>query len=169
MRIGGYEFTENARFKAGVTNPDPKIIGEHLALLAEQHKRELTPQDVLDDARNPNSPLHQFFEWDDNAAAEQHRLEQARGLIRSVVAIYVREDKPAVRTRAFVHVPDPGAPHYRTADHAMSQERTRKMVLQRALRELQAWRKRYRDLQEFAAVFAAADETETKLLEKAKH
>lgn len=169
MRIAGYEFAENARFKAGVTSPDPKVIGEHLALLAAEHKRELTPQDVLDDARKHNSPLHQFFEWNDGVAAEQHRLEQARGLIRSVVAIYVREDKPAVRTRAFVHVPEPGAPHYRTADHAMSQEKTRKMVLRRALTELQAWRKRYKDMQEFAAVFEAADQIEMKLLEKAEH
>lgn len=162
MRIAGYEFSEGARFQAGATG-DAKIIGEHLELLRQQFKGELTPKDVVDDARNPNSPLHPFFEWSDSTAAEAYRVEQARGLIRSVVAVYVREEKPAVRTRAFVHVPEPGAPHYRSADHAMSQEKTRKMVLERALRELNAWRKRYKDLTELADIFTAAEQVEMKL------
>jgi len=40
-----------------------------------------TPSGVLEDARNPASPLHSFFTWEDNIAAEQFRLQQARELI----------------------------------------------------------------------------------------
>ncbi len=156
MRIAGYEFSEGARFQAGA-NADAKAVGEHLELLRKQHKGELTPSDVLEDARHDNSPLHSFFEWDDSVAAEQHRLQQARGLIRSVVAIYVREDKPATRTKMFVHVPEPGAPHYREASHAMSQSKTREMVLKTALAELHAWKRKYKDLQEFAALIDIID------------
>ena len=156
MRIAGFEFAEGARFQPG-NHPDANAVGRHIEMLREKFKGELTPQDVLDDARHDNSPLHSFFEWNDGAAAEQYRLQQARGLIRAVVAVYVQDDKPAVRTRAYVHVPEPSAPHYREASHALSQTKTRKMVLERAMNELKAWRARYKDLQEFAALVEIID------------
>lgn len=162
MRIAGFEFSEGARFQAGA-NVDPKIVGMHLELLRSQAKGELTPEDVLADAANPNSPLHSFFEWSDTEAARQYRLHQARGLIRAVVAVYVSDDKPAVRTRAYVHVNEAGAPHYREASHVMSVSKTRKMVLQRAWRELQQWRERYKDLKEFADLFTVIDDVEKHL------
>lgn len=168
MRIGGYEFSDGARFQAGASQ-DAKVVGEHLELLRQQAKGELTPQDVVADAKNPNSPLHTFFEWEDTEAAQLYRLSQARGLIRSVVAIYVHEDKPATRTKMFVHIPEPGAQHYREASHAMSQKKTRDLVLQRAWREFVQWRQRYKDLKEFADLFDAADEVAKKITKQAGH
>ncbi|MDK1386382.1 hypothetical protein QN224_13280 [Sinorhizobium sp. 8-89] len=168
MRIAGYEFAEGVRFQPGAEK-DAKLVGEHLEMLRQRYKGELTPEDVLDDARHDNSPLHSFFEWNDGAAAEQYRLQQARGLIRSVVAIYVSEDKPAVRHRAYVHIREPSAPHYRESSHAMSLTKTRKLVLQQAWRELQAWRQRYRDLKEFAELFDVIDEVEKHLKPPRKH
>ena len=162
MKIAGYEFTEGARFQPGAKG-DPKIVGEHLELLRQQCKGELTPEDVVKDAENPNSPLHSFFEWKNSRAAHEYRLAQARGLIRTVVAVFVQDDKPAVRTRAYVHIHEPGAPHYRSADHAMSQTKTKRMVLDRALGELVAWKKRYRQLKEFADLFEEIDQLEIKL------
>ncbi|MBO9108723.1 hypothetical protein J5288_08410 [Agrobacterium sp. S2/73] len=151
MRIAGFEFAEGARFQPGAEK-DAKLVGEHIEMLRKRFKGELTPQDILEDARHDNSPLHSFFEWNDGEAAEAYRLQQARGLIRAVVAVYVSDDKPAVRQKAYVHVPEPGAPHYREASHAMSQTKTRNMVLDRAWNELKAWKARYKDLQEFAGL-----------------
>lgn len=168
MRIAGYEFSEGARFQAGV-KADPKAVGEHLELLRIQFKGELTPKDVLDDARHDNSPLHPFFEWSDTAAAEQYRLQQARGLIKSVVAIYVSDDKPAQRMKAYVHIAEPSAPHYRETGHAMSQKKTRDLVLQRAWSEFKQWQKRYKDLKEFSDLFEAAEQVEMKLLGGKRH
>lgn len=162
MKVAGYEWAENARLQSGASD-SANVVGSYLELLRLQHKGELTPQDVVTDARNSNSPLHPFFEWDDGAAAEHYRLQQARGLIRSVVAIYVQEDRPATRVRAYVHVPEKGAPHYRDTAQAMSAKKTRDLVLQRAWRELQAWRTRYRDLKQFADVFEAIDGAAKKL------
>jgi hypothetical protein len=159
MRIAGYEFSEGARFQKDAP-ADPKTakaVGDHLEMLRQKFKGELTPQDVLDDARHGNSPLHPFFEWDNGVAAEQYRLQQARGLIKSVVAIYVSDDKPAVRAKAYIHVPEPGAPHYRETSHALSQAKTRQMVLDRAWNELKQWKARYRDLEEFAGLVHIID------------
>ncbi|MDR3473331.1 MAG: hypothetical protein P4M09_16855 [Devosia sp.] len=169
MKIAGFEFAEGARFQSG-DHPDATIVGAHIELLREKFKGELTPEDVLEDAKHDNSPLHSFFEWNDGEAAHQHRLQQARGLIRSVVAIYTREDegKPAVRHRAYVHINEPKTPHYREASHAMSQKATRDQILNRALAELIAWQKKYKDLQEFAELFEAVEETKKKLVTRKK-
>lgn len=165
MRIAGFEFSEGARFQAGASK-DAKAVGEYLELLRQQCKGELTPEDVLADAQHDNSPLHSFFEWSDTEAARQYRLQQARGLIRAVVAVYVRDDKPAVRQKAYIHIPEPSAPHYREASHALSLSKTREMVMKQALSELRAWSKRYQDLQEFAALISIIDKIDEKSLQK---
>ena len=53
--------------------------------LLEFHKGHLKPEDVLTAANaNRESPLGQCFEWDDAAAAEEHRIDTARRLIQIV-------------------------------------------------------------------------------------
>jgi hypothetical protein len=44
----------------------------------------LRPEDIIEDARDPKSPLHDSFEWDDSKAAHAYRMEQARRLIREI-------------------------------------------------------------------------------------
>lgn len=163
MKIAGFEFAEGAQFQAGA-NANAKVVGNHLEKLSKQLKRELTAKDVLDDARKKASPLHSFFEWNDGEAAEQYRLGQAQGLIRSVVAIYVKDDQPAVQTRASVSTSGQAA----GAVHQMSATESHDAVLRRAMRELQAWHKRYTDLAELAPVFAVADLIEKSLVEEVK-
>jgi hypothetical protein len=141
-------------------NADAKVIGKHLEKLSKQLKRELTAKDVLDDARNRTSPIHSFFEWNDGEAAEQYRLGQARGLIRSVVAIYVKDDQPAVQTRASVSTVQQGGAQV----HEMTPAETHDAVLRRAVRELMAWRKRYEGVTELAPVFSVADLVEKSLV-----
>jgi hypothetical protein len=58
-------------------------IDKALSALNDAHGR-LTTDIVLEAATNAESPLHQMFEWDDNAAALEHRKWQARKLIKSV-------------------------------------------------------------------------------------
>lgn len=155
MQIAQYEFKPDCRLQAGAKLDDANAVGQHLELLRQKFKGELTPADVVADARNHNSPLHSFFEWSDSEAAEQWRLQQARGLIRAVVAVVVDNQEPAKRIQAFVHVPDSEAPHYRATDHAMSQEQTREMILRQAWKEYRSWKKRYEHLEELADLFKA--------------
>ena len=166
MRIAAFEFADGARFQKGAVQ-DANIVGQHIELLRKEQHGELTPEDILKDARNRNSPLHSFFEWDDGLAAEQHRLQQARGLIRAVVAVYLpteeTEKQVVVRAKAYTHINEPTVPHYRETTHALSQTKTRKMVLQRAWRELQAWRERYKDLAEFADLITVIDDVQKHL------
>lgn len=64
------------------------------ALRALERSGRLTPGDVVEAGRDPESPLHPMFEWDDGKAAERWRLEQARSLIRSVtIRVEISEDR----------------------------------------------------------------------------
>ena len=157
MQIAKYEFKETHRFQPGAKVDSADEVGQHLERLRETFHGELTPEDVVADARNHNSPLHSFFEWDDSAAAEQYRVQKACGLIRGVVAIVVGGEQPAKQVQAFVHVPDPQEPHYRATDHAMSQEQTREMILRQAWKEFQSWKRRYQHLDELADLFKSGD------------
>lgn len=63
--------------------------------LIELHraKGSLSPDDVVEDARRKDSPLHDLFEWDTKKAALEHWREVARALIRSVRVVVVNEER----------------------------------------------------------------------------
>ena len=48
-------------------------------------ENKVTPQEVLEKARDENSELHKCFEWNDSVAAEKYRLQQARAIIINLV------------------------------------------------------------------------------------
>lgn len=88
-----FVFREGAR----ISGADPETVGRELARIRRKYGR-LESQNVLEEARAPDAPLHPVFPWDDAAAAEEHRLEIARRLIR---AVYVK--KPGEAARAVYH------------------------------------------------------------------
>lgn len=73
-------------------------------LVSLEQNGRLTPDAVLHDASRPDSPLHDLFEWDNERAAHEYRLEQARAAIRTVEYRIVRN---AVTYTAPRYVPDP--------------------------------------------------------------
>lgn len=74
------------------------IQHEHLELI-RQIKGALRPEDVLDDARNPNSPLHPCFTWDDSVAAEAYRMQQAKAVVRVAIRYLERPPQQTQRVR----------------------------------------------------------------------
>jgi hypothetical protein len=69
----------------------------------------LSTPNVVEAAKNPNSILHSYFEWDNEQAANKHRLEQAAKLIRSFkVSIVVTSHKMVVPL--YVNHPSPSHP-----------------------------------------------------------
>ena len=51
----------------------------------------VTPSLVVEFAKDETTELHKRFEWDDTAAAEQYRLNQARRVIRVTKIVYEGE------------------------------------------------------------------------------
>jgi len=87
------------------TSDKHKQIEEVINYLAANNHGEVTPQMVVEEARNPDSPLHSEFEWDIEAAAEKYWIEQARKIIRSVRITY-RVEKSQYSTIGYVRDPD---------------------------------------------------------------
>jgi hypothetical protein len=59
---------------------------------------------VVDDARDPRSPFHAAFEWDDGVAAERYRVAQGWYIIRNVTGVLQAENAEPVIVRAFHRV-----------------------------------------------------------------
>lgn len=115
----------------------------------------VTPAAVVDAARPERAPLHPAFTWDDAAAAELYRQEEARHLIRSVRIESEDGDGPAVR---YVNVEVKGVGSgYVTTVKAMGEDDLRRQVVSDAISFLRGAQKRYQSLTELARVFGAMD------------
>lgn len=108
---------------------------------------------------HPQSELHKCFTWDDSAAAREHRLNEARKVIRVYVELqpHPMSQQPI---RAFVSLKSdrtqPGGGYRKMTDVLSSRDLREQLVLQ-ALGEMNRAGNRYRHLQELAAVFAEMD------------
>lgn len=136
-----YDFRQGRTIK----NVDPQQAGRELERLREAHG-SLTADIVLEAATDPESPLHNAFEWDDSAAAKQHRLNQARRLIVSLRVLNSPTAKPTV---AFVSVrtPDKGRTYMPTIE-VMGDEELRYRVLSEIRQFIEGIEKRYAHFQE---------------------
>ena len=123
---------------------DPQRIGETLANIQAAHSGRLSPEDVVQEAADPDNPLHPHFEWDDAAAAHKYRLDQAREIIR-ITHVDTGEGNSE---RAFHSIKDPsgGGFAYRSSDEVKSSTQLQLALLQQAERDLEAFERRYREL-----------------------
>jgi hypothetical protein len=163
MRHVEYAWRDGARLQRG-TRVTAQVVGERLEHLRAAASGELTPDRVVADARDPSSPLHPLFEWNESEAAHQYRLVQARALIRAVVVRYrASADGQTRSVVAFVNVKQGDRQYYAATVLALSDPDRRAIVLRQAWEDFQALRKRYAGLTEFAQVFATLDEIEQTL------
>lgn len=143
------------RPEARVSGVKAEVAGPALMALREQHGT-ITPRIVVDEARSPGHPLHPAFEWDDSAAADEWRKAQARNLIKAIVVVQDEHpDAPPMRLFVNVTSEDEGQ-FYETVAAAYADDAMRQRVLDRALKDLEAWQHRYEELTELAEVFDAA-------------
>lgn len=75
----------------------------------EREFGRVTAKHVVEAARANDHPWHDRIDWNDETAAESHRLAQARALIRSVV-LRTRTENRILYSPAYVRDPD-AAPH----------------------------------------------------------
>lgn len=130
-------------------------IGKALEAISAEHLGHLRPGDVVEAARNPKSALHSHFTWDDKVAAEAYRMEEARALIRLVRVVDSELDEPP---RAFLSVPDSDGISYRGYKEVQQSVELSLAVLRAAERDLTAFRRRYRSLQDVCALVEVAEE-----------
>lgn len=80
--------------------------------IRELHEKygEVTADIIIDDARDPDSPLHAEFEWDLEKAALNHWRERARKLITEINFKVVKR-KNQIPTEVVAYVRNPDKPH----------------------------------------------------------
>jgi hypothetical protein len=159
-----YQWREGARFPVKA-----QVAGEELERIASiDASGRVLPAVVVDESRPEVAPLHGIFEWNDFRAAEIHRQEQARQIIRSVYVVHeTGDDGPPKPVRVYVHVhDDENEGCYMTTSRVMSDEDLRAQVLADALALLEGVRKRYEHLSELQSVFAEVERIERELAEK---
>lgn len=133
-------------------------IGEELLKVRKKYGN-IEAETVVKAAISTRSPLHSQFNWDDKSAAHQHRLEQARCLVRSIVTIHPeRTDEKVIPAFAAVSKGEPNKSIYVPFLEGIAHEPTRSEILARAKAELRAFRRKYALLQELTDVFKAIDD-----------
>jgi len=142
---------------------NPQTAGEHLEVLRQESGGDLTAECVVRDAATVGAALHTAFEWRDQEAAHQYRLEQARCLLRSVMMIE-GEGADADVQQVYTTVVRTGPEGerlprtYTALVEALSEPVLREQVLESALNELLSFQKKYAHLEELAEVITAIGE-----------
>jgi hypothetical protein len=148
-----YAWADGSRLKI-----DAQAAGEHLEKLRKLKGGPLSNEDIVADARSLRSPLHAHFEWDDQRAATMFRLDQAGYILRSITYVELVEDDEGneveMQRRRYFSVEDHA---YEDVAIAMESPELRAVVISKALREFEAFRSKYEDLDELAGLFAAFD------------
>ena len=135
-----------------------EAIRAELEAITNANDGRLLAENVVDYARDPDTTLHDQFDWDDTAAADKWRLHRARNIILKVrVTISRGDDRAPVSIRAFVSLnADRGdRTGYRVTTAVLSDVDLRASLLAEAKDEMQGFRRKYRALSELADVFEA--------------
>lgn len=138
---------------------------DHEAIRAELERLKsdgvIRPVDVVEAARDEESPLHDWFQWDDDEAAHQYRLLQARNLLR--VYVNVEPSKDSEPVRAFVSLTSDRAKEgggYRALAEVMGDDAMREQLLRDAFVQFRNMQKRYQHLKQLSKVWDAVAEAE---------
>ena len=122
-----------------------------------QTLNEVTPENVLNKARDEGTELHKCFEWDNSVAGEKYRLIQARDIIRHFVIVTPDEpeDEEPIKVRSYQitttrNVYEPTRVFLQKPDEYSA-------LLKRAKDELESFKRRYKMLTELEEVFEAID------------
>lgn len=142
---------------------DAQVAGEELERIRVSRNGRLTQDDVVQEAKAKDSPLHPAFEWNDKKAAHQYRLTQAGYMIRMItVSVDTGDGSEKEPIRAFVNVKRDEDRSYTSVVHAMSDADLRAQVIAQAWKELEDWKKRHHELVEFARLFTVIEDMRPK-------
>lgn len=153
---GGY----NSKVPAEITGPVCQKLHE---------AQVLTPENLVNEARSEDSPIHSAFEWNDSIAAEKYRCEQARLMIANIVwvesdiqnerhlKLIEETEKDSLKEtnfadeRAFVSTGEQNH-RYVPIAVALTNEEWRANLLKSAKKDMNAFIAKYRRLTELANI-----------------
>lgn len=107
----------------------------------------VTPEMVVKASKAKNSPLHDYFEWNDGKAAQGYRLWQARMMMRDMT-VEIEDVKTREFQNIIVEIDDSKTRKYYHLDQILSDDDLKKRVLAQVTRQLRFMIQRYNDHKE---------------------
>lgn len=150
-----------ARWKPGfrgASKLSAVLADTELQKIRKKNKGEAPSAAVVEAARSKRNKLHVLFDWDDASAAQTQREGQAGLIVRSIEVEY--EEMPGEWHRKYEITRSEYNPRemvYKSVEDIMQDPEARVELLNRAMGELLAIRRRYSGLQELASIFGAIE------------
>jgi hypothetical protein len=136
------------------------VFGEVLEKIRATNDGVASNEAIVEAARPKDSPIHSLFEWDNSAAAEKYRQEQARYYARHVIKVISRptKEKPAQTRIANICVKgSDGKSERRDAVLVMTDKEMRLQAIEDCLKLLMGIRRRFAHIVELSKIFMVID------------
>ena len=160
---------EFRRRKGFQIKTNPQIVGEFCYELEKKKGGKITPKELVDAARDVNSPLHNEFEWNDSIAAEKYRRTQARYIINSIEVkittipaeiTHIDLEIKETESVKFYHALDKDGSGYENLYAIDKDEEKRKKLLDNCLKDILIFKEKYEVLRpQLQHLFECIDET----------
>ena len=141
-------------------------VGEYLERIAKADGK-ISPRKLVKMARSGDSPIHEFLEWDDKMAGESFRIMQARKII-SHFEVELSFNGETTVEKAFFNLEfneekSENQNGYVDLETVVTTKEYQDQVVENALKELIAWKDRYKRYQALNAIFEAIEKVQRKL------
>jgi len=123
-----------------------------------------TPSAVVKDGESPSSPFHRYLQWNNEAAAEEYRIAQARQIIRWFRVV---ELPASSREPVYIHVAEVDATDtagYVRRETAMADPAMRLRYLRSELAQIEGLVRRVGSESEFAPLVGAIETVRAALI-----
>lgn len=131
----------------GLYKADAQKVADEILTLGDS----VEPSEVVEKAKDESTELHKCFEWRDNVAAEKYRLHQARKLMCNL--IIVEQEKKDTQEPVRLMFKTTANEGYKPIFLIMQEPDEYKALLNRAYRELAAFKQKYKILKELQDIF----------------
>ena len=138
----------------GIFKADAEMVANEIAAIGDN----VTPQQIVDRAKDEDSELHKCFTWDDTIAAQKWRLEEARKVVQLLVIDRSQETETEPPVRVFFKIGNTHDEGYKQTVNILRNNDEYAALLKQALAELEAFQRKYRTLSELEPVFDAISE-----------
>lgn len=144
---------------AALSQEQADRYGRRIECLALQLNRAyggITQEDVVADAGYTDSPLHEYFDWNNEYAGHQYRLQQAGRLFRGIkiIELTVVGEPATTRKRINLTVTNPDTDKrersYIAIDVVDSKPELRVAYLEQSIRELRSWLRKWERYEELS-------------------
>lgn len=116
---------------------------------------EVTPEQIVEKAKDEETELHKCFEWDDRIAGEKYRKWQARDIVCKLVI--QEEEVPKDRPETRVLYKTDATSGYKPTEYIVRKKDEYEALLERAWAELRAFKAKYSMLKELDEILELID------------